>query len=103
MDDMPHPAGMLVGLGVMSPHAHARISAMDLSAARAVEGVYPSSAEDILGENLVGRSFTMSPSWPRASFTIMGSSSPLSSAPPMRPVERLGRSSMSTTRCRQRP
>ena len=58
VDDMPHPAGMLVGLGVMSPHAHARISAMDLSAARAVEGVYAVlSAEDIPGENLVGPIF----------------------------------------------
>jgi xanthine dehydrogenase large subunit len=55
VDDMPHPAGMLVGLGVMSPHAHARLRAIDAEAARAVAGVHAVLlAEDIPGENLIG-------------------------------------------------
>ena len=58
VDDMPHPAGMLVGLGLMSPHAHARILSMDLSAARALPGVHAVlCADDIPGENLIGPIF----------------------------------------------
>ncbi|MDP6945789.1 MAG: xanthine dehydrogenase molybdopterin binding subunit, partial [Myxococcota bacterium] len=58
VDDLPHPAGMLVGLGVMSPHAHARISRTDGAAARAVAGVHAVLfAEDIPGENLIGPIF----------------------------------------------
>ena len=58
VDDMPHPAGLLVGLGVMSPHAHATIVSMDLEAARALDGIHlVLSAEDIPGENLIGPIF----------------------------------------------
>jgi len=58
VDDLPHPAGMLVGLGVMSPHAHANILRSDATAARAVAGVHAVLfAADIPGENLIGPIF----------------------------------------------
>ena len=55
VDDLPQPPGLLVGLVVASPHAHARITRRDGSAAKktpGVRGVY--FAADIPGENEVG-------------------------------------------------
>jgi xanthine dehydrogenase large subunit len=55
VDDLPHPPGMLVGLVVASPHAHARIVSRDASEARRVPGVRAVYfAADIPGENELG-------------------------------------------------
>ncbi|HUO21917.1 MAG TPA: xanthine dehydrogenase molybdopterin binding subunit [Caulobacteraceae bacterium] len=52
IDDLPEPAGMLHVHLAPSPHAHARIARMDLSAVRAAPGVVAVlSAEDVPGEN----------------------------------------------------
>lgn len=52
VDDMPPPAGMLVGYVVTSPVAHGRIESIDVEAARAVDGVHAVlTATDIPGEN----------------------------------------------------
>ena len=52
IDDLPPPAGLLQVYLAQSPHAHARIMAMDLSAVRASPGVIAVlSAADIPGDN----------------------------------------------------
>jgi len=52
VDDLPEPAGTLQVYLAQSPHAHARIVAMDLAAVRASPGVVAVlSAADIPGEN----------------------------------------------------
>lgn len=54
-DDLPAPAGMLSAWVVTSPHAHARISRIDVAAAKAAPGVHAVlAAQDIPGENNVG-------------------------------------------------
>jgi xanthine dehydrogenase large subunit len=55
IDDMPAPKGMLVGHIVTSPHAHARLLRLDVSAAAASPGVAAVfTAADIPGENSIG-------------------------------------------------
>jgi xanthine dehydrogenase large subunit len=55
LDDIPEPVGLLHVHLAMSPHAHARILSMDLSAVRAAPGVVAVlAAPDIPGENNVG-------------------------------------------------
>ncbi|MFS8038235.1 xanthine dehydrogenase molybdopterin binding subunit [Xanthobacter sp. AM11] len=51
LDDMPEPPGLLHAALVLSPHPHARIVRMDLSAARAVPGVVAVTAADVPGVN----------------------------------------------------
>jgi len=51
LDDMPEPPGLLHAALVLSPHAHARIVAIDLSAARALSGVVAVAAADVPGVN----------------------------------------------------
>ncbi|MFG1341133.1 xanthine dehydrogenase molybdopterin binding subunit [Xanthobacter autotrophicus] len=51
LDDMPEPPGQLHGALVLSPHPHARIVSMDLSAARALPGVVAVAAGDVPGVN----------------------------------------------------
>ncbi|MCG5237534.1 xanthine dehydrogenase molybdopterin binding subunit [Xanthobacter oligotrophicus] len=51
LDDMPEPPGLLHGALVLSPHPHARIVSMDLSAARALPGVVAVAAGDVPGVN----------------------------------------------------
>ena len=52
IDDLPPPAGLLQVYLAQSPHAHARIVAMDLAAVRASPGVVAVlSAADIPGDN----------------------------------------------------
>ncbi len=54
-DDIPEPPGLLHVWCVMSPHAHARITSIDLSAVRAAPGVVDAvSAADIPGTNDIG-------------------------------------------------
>jgi xanthine dehydrogenase large subunit len=54
-DDLPAPAGMLHGVVVPSPHAHARIVSRDAAAARAMPGVRAVLfAADVPGDNRVG-------------------------------------------------
>lgn len=54
IDDMPEAPGTLHAYCLLSPHAHARIAAIDLTAARAQAGVTAISAADIPGKNEVG-------------------------------------------------
>ena len=55
VDDIPEPADLLHVCLAMSPHAHARILRMDLTAVRAAPGVVAVfAAGDIPGENNVG-------------------------------------------------
>ena len=55
VDDLPNPPGMLVGLVVASPHAHARIKKLEVSAARKADGVLGVfTASEVPGENQVG-------------------------------------------------
>ncbi|MFG1347082.1 xanthine dehydrogenase molybdopterin binding subunit [Xanthobacter autotrophicus DSM 431] len=51
LDDMPEPLGLLHATLVLSPHAHARIVSIDLSAARALPGVVAVAAADVPGVN----------------------------------------------------
>ncbi|MDI4658465.1 xanthine dehydrogenase molybdopterin binding subunit [Xanthobacter autotrophicus] len=51
LDDMPEPPGLLHGALVLSPHPHARIVSIDLSAARALPGVVAVAAGDVPGVN----------------------------------------------------
>ncbi|MFG1371448.1 xanthine dehydrogenase molybdopterin binding subunit [Xanthobacter oligotrophicus] len=51
LDDMPEPPGLLHGALVLSPHPHARILSIDLSAARALPGVVAVAAGDVPGVN----------------------------------------------------
>ncbi len=52
-DDMSRP-GMLYGLIVPSPHAHARIKGCDISAARALEGVAAVLTGEDIGDRRIG-------------------------------------------------
>ena len=55
LDDMPLPAGALHAALVLCPHAHARIGAIDFTAALALPGVVAAvSAADIPGVNDIG-------------------------------------------------
>lgn len=55
IDDMPEPAGTLEAYIALSPHAHARITKLDLTAVRAAPGVVAVlAAGDIPGVNNVG-------------------------------------------------
>jgi len=55
IDDLPESPGMLVGLMVCSPHAHARILRRDASRAREVDGVEGVFFfDDVPGNNLIG-------------------------------------------------
>jgi len=55
IDDMPEPPGLLHLYIGQSPHAHARVDAMDLAAVRAAPGVVDVlTAADIPGENTIG-------------------------------------------------
>jgi xanthine dehydrogenase large subunit len=55
VDDMPALERLLVGMVIYSPHAHARIRSVDLTAARGVAGVQAVlSAGDIPGANQMG-------------------------------------------------
>ncbi len=55
LDDLPEPAGLLHAFIALSPHAHARISAMDLSAVATAPGVVAvMAAADVPGVNDVG-------------------------------------------------
>jgi len=55
VDDLPHPPGMLVGLVLASPHAHAKILRLDAAQARSLPGVHGIfTARDVPGENQVG-------------------------------------------------
>jgi xanthine dehydrogenase large subunit len=57
IDDMPEPRDLLYGFVHLSPHAHARILRMDLSAVRASPGVAAVlTAQDVPGINDVGPS-----------------------------------------------
>ena len=51
LDDMPEPPGLLHAALVLSPHPHARILSVDLSAARALPGVVAAAAADVPGVN----------------------------------------------------
>ena len=58
LDDVPPLAGELVAAIVPSPHAHARLLALDVSAARKVPGVHAVlTAEDVKGHNRFGPVF----------------------------------------------
>ena len=62
IDDMPMLPGTLEVVLVTSPHAHAGITSIDLSAARAADGVRAIlSADDIPGVNDVGPVFEGEP------------------------------------------
>ncbi|MBX5483290.1 MAG: xanthine dehydrogenase molybdopterin binding subunit [Myxococcaceae bacterium] len=55
VDDLPHPPGMLVAWLVTSPHAHARITKLDTTKAKAVPGVHAVLTHaEVLGLNNVG-------------------------------------------------
>jgi xanthine dehydrogenase large subunit len=55
VDDLPHPAGLLIAQVVTSPHAHARITRRDATKARALPGIAAVlMAEDVPGTNDVG-------------------------------------------------
>jgi xanthine dehydrogenase large subunit len=62
IDDMPEPPGLLHAFIGLSPHAHARIKSMDLSAAAASPGVAAvMAAKDVPGVNDVGPAFLGDP------------------------------------------
>jgi xanthine dehydrogenase large subunit len=62
IDDMPEPAGLLHAFLGLSPHAHARITSIDLSAVLAVPGVAAvMTAKDVPGVNDVGPAFMGDP------------------------------------------
>src|SRR5256885_17266713 len=55
VDDLPHPPGMLVGLVLTSPHAHARLVRLDAARARSAPGIHGVfTAREVPGENHVG-------------------------------------------------
>jgi xanthine dehydrogenase large subunit len=55
LDDLPEPAGLLHGFIFLSPHAHAAITALDVSAVAAAPGVHAvMTARDVPGVNDVG-------------------------------------------------
>ena len=52
IDDMPEPAGLLHAALVLSPVAHGRLRAVDLTAVRAADGVVAAlTAADVPGRN----------------------------------------------------
>ena len=62
IDDMPEPPGLLHAYLALSPHAHARIKSMDLSAVIATPGVVAvMTAKDVPGVNDVGPAFLGDP------------------------------------------
>ena len=62
IDDMAEPPGMLHAFLALSPHAHARIKSMDLSAVIATAGVAAvMTAHDVPGVNDVGPAFLGDP------------------------------------------
>jgi xanthine dehydrogenase large subunit len=62
IDDMPEPPGLLHAYIGLSPHAHARIKSIDLSAVAATPGVAAvMTAKDIPGVNDVGPAFMGDP------------------------------------------
>src|SRR5215207_646855 len=62
IDDMPDPAGLLHCVLFLSPHAHARIVSMDLTAVEASTGVAAvMTAKDVPGVNDVGPAFMGDP------------------------------------------
>lgn len=62
IDDMPEPPGLLHCVLFLSPHAHARIVSMDLSAVAATPGVAAvMTAKDVPGVNDVGPAFLGDP------------------------------------------
>ena len=62
IDDMPEPPGLLHAFLALSPHAHARIRSMDLSAVVATPGVAAvMTARDVPGVNDVGPAFMGDP------------------------------------------
>ncbi|HEX4368467.1 MAG TPA: xanthine dehydrogenase molybdopterin binding subunit [Rhodopila sp.] len=62
IDDMPEPAGLLHAYLGLSPHAHAVIKSIDLSAVLAVPGVAAvMTAKDVPGVNDVGPAFMGDP------------------------------------------
>ena len=62
IDDMPMLPGTLEVVLVTSPHAHARIVSIDVSAARAADGVHGIvTAADIPGHNDIGPIFDGEP------------------------------------------
>ncbi len=55
LDDLPEPAGLLHAFVFLSPHAHAAITALDVSAVAAAPGVHAvMTARDVPGVNDVG-------------------------------------------------
>ena len=62
IDDMPEPPGLLHAYLFLSPHAHARIRSLDLSAVIATPGVAAvMTAKDVPGVNDVGPAFLGDP------------------------------------------
>src|SRR3954452_9274499 len=62
IDDMPEPPGLLHAYLALSPHAHARITSIDLSAVIATPGVVAvMTAKDVPGVNDVGPAFLGDP------------------------------------------
>jgi xanthine dehydrogenase large subunit len=62
IDDMPEPSGLLHAFLGLSPHAHARIRSIDLSAVIAAPGVAAvMTAKDVPGVNDVGPAFLGDP------------------------------------------
>ena len=62
IDDMPEPPGLLHAYLFLSPHAHARIKSLDLSAVIATPGVAAvMTAKDVPGVNDVGPAFLGDP------------------------------------------
>ena len=62
IDDMPEPPGLLHAFLALSPHAHARIRSIDLSAVAASPGVAAvMTANDVPGVNDVGPAFLGDP------------------------------------------
>jgi xanthine dehydrogenase large subunit len=62
IDDMPEPPGLLHAVLALSPHAHARIKSIDLSAVAATPGVVAvMTARDVPGVNDVGPAFMGDP------------------------------------------
>ena len=62
LDDIPVRAGTLYALAFDAPCAHAKVKKLDLSAAKALEGVVKIiTAKDIPGENQIGGIFPDEP------------------------------------------
>ncbi|MBS0640552.1 MAG: xanthine dehydrogenase molybdopterin binding subunit, partial [Proteobacteria bacterium] len=62
IDDLPEPPGLLHAYIALSPHAHAVVKSMDLSAVAAAPGVVAvMAAKDVPGVNDVGPAFPGDP------------------------------------------